>query len=94
MQPADPAGWIRWIHTKLSELKINMLADATKDATTRAEQIVNNAHGRLGKLVEARMGVMQINPKGVSATSAEGNNDTSSYEKEITAIVIVKFEVK
>jgi uncharacterized protein len=80
--------------TKLSELKINMLADATKDATTRAEQIVNNAHGRLGKLVEARMGVMQINPKGVSATSAEGNNDTSSYEKEITAIVSVKFEVK
>jgi uncharacterized protein len=73
-------------YTKLSELKINML--------TRAEQIVNNAHGRLGKLVEARMGVMQINPKGVSATSAEGNNDTSSYEKEITAIVSVKFEVK
>ena len=81
-------------YTKLSELKINMLADATKDATTRAEQIVNNAHGRLGKLVEARMGVMQINPKGVSATSAEGNNDTTSYEKEITAIVSVKFEVK
>ncbi|NBR87770.1 MAG: SIMPL domain-containing protein [Verrucomicrobia bacterium] len=81
-------------YTKLSELKINMLADATKDATTRAEQIVNNAHGRLGKLVEARMGVMQINPKGVSATSAEGNNDTSSYEKEITAVVSVKFEVK
>lgn len=40
------------------------------------------------------MGVMQVNPKGVSATSAEGNNDTSSYEKEITAIVSVKFEVK
>ena len=31
-------------YTKLSELKINMLADATKDASTRAEQIVNNAH--------------------------------------------------
>ena len=83
-----------YLYTKLSELKINMLADATKDATARAEQIVENAHGRLGKLVEARMGVMQINPKGVSATSAEGNNDTSSYEKDITAIVSVKFEVK
>lgn len=83
-----------YLYTKLSELKINMLAEATKDATARAEQIVNNAHGRLGKLVEARMGVMQINPKGVSATSAEGNNDTSSYEKEITAVVSVKFEVK
>ena len=84
----------RYLYTKLSELKINMLAEATKDATTRAEQIVNTANGRLGKLVEARMGVMQINPKGVTDTSAEGNNDTTSYEKEITAIVSVKFEVK
>lgn len=83
-----------YLYTRLSELKINMLAEATKDATARAEQIVENAHGRLGKLVEARMGVMQINPKGVSATSAEGVNDTSSYEKEITAVVSVKYEVK
>ncbi len=84
----------RYLYTKLSELKINMLAEATKDATARAEQIVNNANGRLGKLVEARMGVMQINPKGVSATSAEGMNDTSSYEKEITSVVSVRFEVR
>jgi uncharacterized protein len=84
----------RYLYTKLSELKINMLAEATKDATSRAEQIVNNANGRLGKLVEARMGVMQINPKGVTSTSAEGNNDTSSLEKEIMAIVSVKFEVR
>ena len=84
----------RYLYTKLSELKINMLAEATKDATSRAEQIVNNANGHLGKLVEARMGVMQINPKGVTATSGEGINDTSSYEKDITAIVGVKFEVR
>lgn len=83
-----------YLYTKLSELKINMLAEATKDATARAEQIVNNANGRLGKLVEARMGVMQINPKGVTATSGEGINDTTSYEKEITAIVSVRFEVR
>jgi len=83
-----------YLYTKLSELKINMLAEATKDATARASQIVNNANGRLGKLVEARMGVMQINPKGVTATTAEGINDTTSLEKEITAIVSVRFEVK
>jgi hypothetical protein len=82
-----------YLYTKLSELKINMLADATKDATARAEQIVENARGHLGKLVEARMGVIQINPKGVSATSAEGNNDTTSYEKEITAVVSARYEV-
>ncbi len=84
----------RYLYTKLSELKISMLGEATKDATARAEQIVSNANGHLGKLVEARMGVMQINPKGVTATSAEVMNDTSSYEKEITAVVSVKFEVR
>ncbi len=83
----------QYLYTKLSELKINMLADATKDATTRAQQIVVNANGKLGKLVEAKMGVMQINPKGSSATSAEGNNDTTSFDKEITAVVDTRFEV-
>jgi len=82
-----------YLYTRLSELKINMLAEATKDATARADQIVENARGHLGKLVEARMGVMQINPKGVSVTSAEGQNDTTSYEKEITAVVSARFEV-
>jgi uncharacterized protein len=83
-----------YLYTKLSELKIDMIAEATKDATQRAEQIVNNANGKLGKLVEARLGVMQINPKGVTATSAEGNNDTTSYEKDIISVVNVRFEVR
>jgi len=83
-----------YLYTKLSELKIDMLAEATKDATTRATQIVSNANGKLGKLVEAKMGVMQINPKGSSATSAEGNNDTTSLEKEITAVVTARYEVQ
>jgi hypothetical protein len=88
------SGTPSYVYTKLSELKIDMLAEATKDATTRAMQIVNNANGRLGKLVEAKMGVMQINPKGSSATSAEGNNDTTAIDKEITAIVTARFELR
>ncbi|HVX86915.1 MAG TPA: SIMPL domain-containing protein [Phycisphaerae bacterium] len=88
------SGSPEYLYTKLSELKINMLAEATKDATNRATQIVTNANGHLGKLVEARMGVMQINPKGSSATSAEGNNDTTSFQKEITAVVEARFELR
>jgi uncharacterized protein len=83
-----------FLYTKLSELKIDMLAEATRDATLRATQIITNANGRLGKLVEARMGVMQINPRGSSATSAEGNNDTTSFAKEITAVVEARFELR
>jgi hypothetical protein len=80
-----------YTYSKLSELKIDMLADATKDATNRATQIVTNANGTLGKLVEAKMGVMQINPKGVTGVSDTGNNDTTSLEKEILAVVTVRF---
>jgi uncharacterized protein len=83
-----------YLYTKLAELKIDMVAEATKDATNRATQIVTNANGTLGKLVEAKLGVMQINPKNTSATSYEGNNDTTSLEKEITAIVTARFELR
>ena len=88
------SGSPRYVYSKLSELKIDMLAEATKDATLRATQIVSNANGSLGKLVEARMGVMQINPKGVTEVSDTGNNDTSSLEKEILAVVMVRFELR
>jgi hypothetical protein len=88
------SGSPRYLYTKLSELKIDMLAEATRDATSRATQIVTNANGKLGRLVEAKMGVMQINPKGSSATSAEGINDTSNFEKEITAVVTARYELQ
>lgn len=84
----------KYLYSKLSELKIDMLAEATKDATLRATQIVTNANGTLGKLVEAKMGVMQINPKGVTEVSSTGNNDTTSLEKEILAVVTVRFELR
>jgi hypothetical protein len=71
-----------------------MLAEATKDATLRATQVVTNANGKLGPLVEAKMGVMQINAKGVTDVSGTGNNDTTSLEKEILAVVTVWFELR
>jgi hypothetical protein len=37
------------------------------------------------------MGVMQINPAGSSRVSSEGNNDTSSLEKDVIAVVTAVF---
>jgi hypothetical protein len=82
-----------YIYTKLAELKVDMLAEATKDATNRALQITTNTRASLGKLVDAKMGVMQINPVYTSGVSDTGNNDTTSLEKEITAIVHTRFLV-
>jgi uncharacterized protein len=83
-----------YIYTKLADLKIAMLAEATKDATTRAQQIAGNSGAHLGSIVDAHMGVMQINPIHSYETSGEGRNDTSSLEKEITAVVSARFSLE
>jgi hypothetical protein len=80
-----------FIYTKAGEAKVEMMAEATRDARARAEQIAGQGSRKLKELRSARMGVVQINPLYSAATSWEGNNDTSSVEKTITATVSVTF---
>lgn len=49
-----------YYYSKLSDLKIEMIASATADARTRAEQIAKNAKAEVGDLVSADLGVFQI----------------------------------
>ncbi|MEO8901507.1 MAG: SIMPL domain-containing protein [Polyangiaceae bacterium] len=83
-----------YVYTKLGPLKIQMLAEASKDARLRAEQIATNTGAHLGKLLTARMGVMQVNPKFSSDVSGEGNNDKTAFEKDALAVVTASFEVR
>jgi uncharacterized protein len=81
-----------YYYTKLGELKVEMLAEASRDARTRAENMLKAAGGAsLGRLRDADMGIININPANDSSTSWEGNNDTSSLEKDIIAIVHVTY---
>jgi hypothetical protein len=84
----------RFIYTQASEAKIEMLAEATKDARARAEQIASQGNRRLAGLHDADMGIFQITPLHSSDTSGEGLNDTSSVEKTITAVVTASFLLK
>jgi hypothetical protein len=84
----------RYLYTKLADLKIQMLAEATRDATTRADKIASNSGASLGSIIEAHMGVMQINALHENEASSSGVNDTTSVEKEITAIVTASFTIK
>ena len=81
-------------YTKIADLKVTMLAEATKDATSRAQMIAENAGSSLGGLTYADMGVFQITPLYSNEVSDYGINDTSSLEKEITAVVHCQFEIK
>ncbi len=88
------SGGISFLYTKTGEAKVAMMAEATKDARTRAEQIAAQGGRKLKELRTARMGVVQINPIYSSATSWEGNNDTSSAEKTITATITASFSLQ
>jgi hypothetical protein len=81
-------------YTKLAELKIEIQADASRDAMIRAERIADATGRALGPMRSARMGVLQITPKLSNMISDYGINDLSSIEKEITAVVNASFEIE
>ncbi|MGE5630638.1 MAG: SIMPL domain-containing protein [Caulobacteraceae bacterium] len=84
----------QYFYTKIADLKVSMLAEATKDAKNRAEQIAQNTGSSIGTLKSAKMGVFQITPLYSTEVADYGINDTSSIQKEITAVVTCTFELK
>jgi len=88
------SGAPEFFYTKLAELKVEMLARATEDAKTRAESMAASTGSKIGLMRSARMGVFQITPVNSYDVSWYGNNDTSSYEKKVTAVVNASFAIK
>ena len=80
-----------YLYTKLSEIRGQMLADATRDARVRAEQIAKSAGSEIGRVRTVRVGVFQITPRYSTEVADYGINDTSSRDKDITAVVRVTF---
>jgi hypothetical protein len=83
----------QYFYTKLGELKIDILAEATKDAKQRAEQLAQNSGSKIGSLRSATMGVLQITRAYSTEVSDYGINDTSSLEKDVKAVVTVSFSI-
>lgn len=87
------SGAPEYYYTKIADLKIEMLAEAAKDAKVRAQQVALSTGSQIGSVRTARMGVMQITAADSNEVSDAGINDTSSLEKDITAVVNVGFAV-
>ncbi len=83
-----------YYYTKLSAIKVDIQADAAKDAMIRGRRIAEATGRKLGVLTNARMGVLQITPENSNVTSDYGVNDVSSIRKEITAVVNANFLIK
>mgnify|MGYP003673521989 CR=1 FL=1 len=82
-----------YYYTKLKELKIEMIAEATKDANMRAKKIAQNSDSEIGSLKKADMGVFQI----VAQNSSEefswgGSFNTASKRKTANITVKLQYE--
>ncbi len=84
---------LQYFYSKLSDLKLDMLAKATQDAQNRASRIATSAGAKLGSLRSADMGVFQITSVNSTNLSDYGEYDTSAIQKQITAVVHASFSV-
>jgi len=83
----------QYYYTKIGDLKIEMLGEAAKDAKERAERIASSTGNSIGSVRSAKMGVMQISAADSTDVSDYGVYDTSTVEKDMTAVVNVSFAV-
>ncbi len=83
----------QYYYTKIGDLKIEMLGEAAKDAKERSEKIAASTGNSIGSVRSARMGVLQITAADSTEVSDSGIYDTSTIEKDMTAVVNVSFAV-
>lgn len=77
-----------YYYTKLAELKIKMIQNATKDAKNRAEKIAENAGTDLGSLKNASMGVIQITAQNSAEDYSWGGSFNTSSKLKTASITI------
>ena len=81
-------------YTKLAELKIEMVTEATTDARIRAEKIAQSSGSDLGSLQTAEMGIFQIvGQNSDEAYSWGGAFNTSSRRKTASITIQLNFEI-
>ena len=83
-----------YLYTKLSELRVALIEDATRDAKARADAIAKSTGNSVGSVRQARIGVFQITPRFSTEISDYGMNDVSAIEKDVTAVVHVTFALR
>ena len=80
---------VQYIFTKLASVRPELLAAAAKDALARARVLVGATGDHLGKLREVDVGVFQVTSPNSTDVSDYGEYDTSTLQKDVTAVVNV-----
>lgn len=87
-------------YTKLDELKLSLIGDASEDALNRAGIIINGAGGTLGELTKAKLANISVTPLYEDADSLENwgyygkvAKSLASKEKTVTVSVSCTYEI-
>lgn len=83
----------KFYFTGIGDLKVEMLGEAASDAKARAVKIASSTGDSVGAVKNARMGVMQITAADSTEVSDYGIYDTSTIDKDVTAVVNISFAV-
>ena len=84
----------RYFYTKLDDIKIELLGEATKNAGMRARELAENSGSKVGALKYASQGVFQITPLYSTEVSGYGVYDTSTIEKSVKAVVTMEYSIR
>ena len=87
--PSSP----RFLYTKLSDVKLEIISLAAQDAKKRAEEIAKSTDNKIGEIRSSKVGVIQINAKNDFEVTDYGMNDVSSVEKTIRATINVSYSI-
>jgi hypothetical protein len=85
---------LEYFYSKLSDIKLELLAEATKDAQKRASEIAKNSDVHLGRVTSLRVGVFQITEPFSTEVSDYGMYNTQTKQKDITVTVRASFKIQ
>jgi hypothetical protein len=85
---------LEYLNSQLSDIKMALLSEATKDARRRAEEIAKNSGAALGAVSSLRAGVFQINEPFSNEVSDYGMYNTQARVKDITVTVRAAFRIQ
>lgn len=83
-----------YFYTKLGDLKIKLLNEASEDAKKRAKAMLKSTGNRVGAIKSVKTGVFQITTPNSTEVSDYGVYDTSTIDKKVTAVTQVTFRIK
>lgn len=89
IESRSPSFWV----SSLETLKLQLLREATENASERARLLAAGSSKGVGALLDASQGVFQIVPEGSTDVSDYGYSDTSAIRKSVRATVSLRYAI-